>query len=141
MDICGERQIRAEVRTKAKVKLWEWPHEHREEKGKEVAPAHSKSTYESSSCRTFKNANMHSLVQSCELVHLSGLHCHMRASSTSSHAFVYFIVQYSMEYSIFLPSPGCPQASVKASVMYLVLLRNTRNERPRKRKKRDKRTK
>ena len=113
----------------------------REEKGKEVAPAHSKSTYESSSCRTFKNANMHSLVQSCELVYLSGLHCHMRASSTSGRAFVYFIVQYCMEYSIFLPSPGCPEASVKASLMYPVLLRSTRNGRPRKRKKRDKRTK
>ena len=114
----------------------------REEKGKGVALAHSKSsTYESSSCRTFKNANMHSLVQSRELVHLPGLHRHMRASSTSGCAFVYFIVQYCIEYSIFLPSLGCPEASVKASVMCLVLLRSTRNWRPRKRKNRDKRKK
>ena len=28
--------------------------------------------------------------QSCELVHVSGAHCHVRASSTSGCAFVYF---------------------------------------------------
>ena len=91
MDIYGERQVQADVRTEAKVKLWEWRQSIvREEEGKEVALAHSKSsTYESSSCRTFKTANMHLLVQSHELVHLSGLHCHMRASSTSGCTFVY----------------------------------------------------
>ena len=139
MDIYGERQVQADVRTEAKVKLWEWRQSIvREEEGKEVALAHSKSsTYESSSCRTFKTANMHLLVQSHELVHLSGLHCHMRASSTSGCAFVYFIVQYCIDYSIFLPSLGGPEASEKASVLYLVLLRSTRNWRPRKRKKRE----
>ena len=33
------------------------------------------------------------------LVHMSGVHYHMRASSTSGCAFVYFIVQYCTEYS------------------------------------------
>ena len=38
-------------------------------------------------------------VQSCKLVHVSGIHCHVRASSTSGYAFVYFTVQYRIEYS------------------------------------------
>ena len=49
--------------------------------------------------RTFKDENMHSHVQSCKLVHVSGIHCHMHASSTSGCAFVYFTVQYCIEYS------------------------------------------
>ena len=37
MDIYGERQVQADVRTEAKVKLWEWRQSIvREEKGKEV---------------------------------------------------------------------------------------------------------
>ena len=36
---------------------------------------------------------MHLRVQSHKLVHMSGVHCHMRASSTSGCAFVYFTVQ------------------------------------------------
>ena len=71
------------------------------------------------------------------LIHVSGGYCHMHASSTSGCAFVYFIVQYCIDYSIFLPSLGGPEASEKASVLYLVLLRSTRNWRPRKRKKRE----
>ena len=33
------------------------------------------------------------------LVHVSVVHCHMRASSASGCAFVYFTVQYYIEYS------------------------------------------
>ena len=40
--------------------------------------------------RTFKDANMHLHVQS-KLVHMSGVHCHGRASSTKG--FLYFTVQ------------------------------------------------
>ena len=50
---------------------------------------------------------------------------------------MYFIVQYCIDYSIFLSSLGGPEASEKASVLYLVLLRSARNWRPRKRKKRE----
>ena len=38
-------------------------------------------------------------VQSRKLVHVSGIHCHVCASSTSGCAFVYFTVQYCIEYS------------------------------------------
>ena len=37
-------------------------------------------------------------VQSRDLVRVSGVHCHVRASSTSGCAFVYFTVQYGIEY-------------------------------------------
>ena len=46
--------------------------------------------------------NLYSTVlysQSCKLVHVSGIHCHVRASSTSGCAFVYFTVQYCIEYN------------------------------------------
>ena len=43
--------------------------------------------------------NVHSHVQSRKLVHVSGVHCHMRASSTSGCAFVYFTVQCCIECS------------------------------------------
>ena len=36
--------------------------------------------------------------QSCELVHVSGAHCHVRASSTSGCAFVYFTVPDCIEH-------------------------------------------
>ena len=49
--------------------------------------------------RTFKDVNVHSHVQSHKLVHVSGVHCHVHASSTSGCAFVYFTVQYCIEYS------------------------------------------
>ena len=49
--------------------------------------------------RTFKDANMCSHVQSHKLVHVSGVHCHTHASSISGCAFVYFTVQYYIEYS------------------------------------------
>ena len=41
---------------------------------------------------------MRSHVQPRNLVHVSGVHCHVRASSTSGCAFVYFTVQYCIEY-------------------------------------------
>ena len=49
--------------------------------------------------QTFKDANMHLHVQSHKLVHVSGKHGHTCASSTSGCAFVYFTVQYCIEYS------------------------------------------
>ena len=48
---------------------------------------------------TFKDANVRSHVQSRKLVHVSGVHCHVHASSTCGCAFVYFTVQYCIEYS------------------------------------------
>ena len=60
-------------------------------------------------------ANIHLHVQSCRLVHVSGIHCHMQASSTSGYAFVHFI--YCIEYSMLISSVGCPEASVKAMVI------------------------
>lgn len=38
------------------------------------------------------------LVQSC-VVHVYGVHCHGCSSSTSDYVFVYFTVQYYIEYS------------------------------------------
>ena len=49
--------------------------------------------------RTFKDANVCSHVQSCKLVHVSGVHCHVRASFTNGCAFVYLTVQYCIDYS------------------------------------------
>ena len=43
--------------------------------------------------QTFKDVNMHSHVQSHELVRVSGVHCHLRVSSTSGRASVYCTVQ------------------------------------------------
>ena len=54
--------------------------------------------YEPSSFK-LKDANVCSLIQTCKLVHVSGIHCHMHASSTNGCAFVYFIVHYYIEYS------------------------------------------
>ena len=42
--------------------------------------------------QTFKDANVHSLVQSEKLIHMSEVHCHLRASPTNGCAFVYFAV-------------------------------------------------
>ena len=56
-------------------------------------------TYEPSKLQTFKDEIVHSHVQSRKLVHVSGVHCHVHASSTSGCAFVYFTVQYCIEYS------------------------------------------
>ena len=39
---------------------------------------------------------------------------------TSGCAFQYFTVQYCIEYSISMSSPGCPEANIKAVVMQLV---------------------
>ena len=49
--------------------------------------------------RIFKDGNVRSHVQSRKLIHVSGVHCPVRASSTSGCAFVYFLVQYCIEYS------------------------------------------
>ena len=49
--------------------------------------------------QTFKDPNVLPHVQSCELVHLSGRHCHMRESSTSGLAFVCLTAQYYIEHS------------------------------------------
>ena len=38
---------------------------------------------------TFEDANVHSPVQSCKSVHISGIYCHVGASSTRGCAFVY----------------------------------------------------
>lgn len=65
--------------------------------------------------QTFKDANVRSHIQSHKLAHVSGVHGHVCAPSTS--AFVYFTVQYHTEYSIFISRPGCPEASVKTVVM------------------------
>ena len=37
--------------------------------------------------------------QTHKSVHMSGIHCHMHASSTGGCAFVYFIIKYCIEYS------------------------------------------
>ena len=42
--------------------------------------------------QTFKDANVHSLVQSEKLIHMSEVHCHLPASPTNGCAFVYFAV-------------------------------------------------
>ena len=42
---------------------------------------------------------MHLHVQSHKLIRMSCKHCHMHTSSTSGCAFVYFTVQYCIEYS------------------------------------------
>ena len=39
----------------------------------------------------------------------------MCASSESGCAFVYFTIQYCIEYSIFISSPECPEASINSS--------------------------
>ena len=42
--------------------------------------------------QTFKDATMHSHVQSCKLFHVSGVYCHLCASCTSSYAFLCFTI-------------------------------------------------
>ena len=67
---------------------------------------------------------MHLHVLSCKLVHASGIHCHMLASSTCGCAFVYFTVYYCIEYSstvsLFQAQDVQKEASIRAAVMYLV---------------------
>lgn len=56
------------------------------------------STYETE-LQTCDCVNMHLYVRSCKLIHMSGVHHHVPASSTSDCAFLYFIVQcYFEEY-------------------------------------------
>ena len=54
--------------------------------------------YEPSSFK-LKDANVCSPIQTCKLVHMSGIHSHMHASSTNGCAFVYLCVQYYIEYN------------------------------------------
>lgn len=49
--------------------------------------------YESSSCE-LSDVNVHSYVQLCKLVHVSGIHCYVYACSTVGWDFVYFIIQH-----------------------------------------------
>ena len=48
---------------------------------------------------SFQRCELCSHVQSRKLIHVSGVHCHVGASATSGCAFVYFTVQYHIEYS------------------------------------------
>ena len=48
--------------------------------------------------RAFKDTNVCLHVQSSKLVHVSGVHCHMCAYSTTGCDFVYVTVQYCIEY-------------------------------------------
>ena len=46
---------------------------------------------------SFKEANVCSHVQAHKLVHVSGVHCHVCASSTSNCGFIYFTVLYKVQ--------------------------------------------
>ena len=72
---------------------------------------------------------MHSHIQSCKFVRVFGIRCHLPAFSTSPCAFVYFTVYYCIEHnsSVFISSPGCLEANVKAAGMQLVVA-NKRQE-------------
>ena len=48
--------------------------------------------------QTFRDANVHSLVQSEKLIHMSEVHCHLHASPTNGCVFVYFAVQSCIEH-------------------------------------------
>ena len=68
----------------------------------------------------FEHVNMRSHVQPRKLVHVSSVHGHVRASSTTGCAFVYFTVQYcikdSSTVSLFQVQ-DIQKQSVKATVM------------------------
>ena len=66
--------------------------------------------------QTFKDVNMCLCLQSCKLVHVSGVYCHEHASSASGCASAYFVVQYCIGYSFFIASPVHLEASIKAKV-------------------------
>ena len=69
-------------------------------------------------------------------VHMSGVHRHVPASSTNG-CVLYCTVQYTVQqYSNFISSPECLEASKNAAVLELVLLRSPRNWRSRERTKR-----
>ena len=63
--------------------------------------------------QTFKDVNMRWHVQSCTLVHMSGVHSHVHASSANGGV-LYFTVQYIL--CIFIPSPECLEASNNTAV-------------------------
>ena len=72
--------------------------------------------------RPSKDVIVCSCVHSQKLVHLSGVLYHVRTPSTSGCTSVHFTVQQCIEYSIFISSPGCSEASIRAGVMQVVLL-------------------
>ena len=49
--------------------------------------------------QSFIDGNVCSHVQLCKLVHVSGVCCHMHGSFISGCAFVYFTIQYCIEYT------------------------------------------
>ena len=69
--------------------------------------------------QTFKGVNRRSHIQSHEFVRVFGLRGHLPAFSTRPCAFVYFTVHYCVEHdsSVFISSPGCLEANVKAARM------------------------
>ena len=56
-------------------------------------------TYEPSSCELSKMRTCVCMSNHVKLVHVSGVYCHVCASSTSGCAFGHFTVQYCIEYS------------------------------------------
>ena len=85
---------------------------------------HSKSpTYKYSNCKTFKDVNVHSHVQSYKLVHVSRVRCHVHASLTS-YSSGYFTVLYRVQY-LYLKL-RMSKANIKATVLQLILLRSTK---------------
>ena len=58
---------------------------------------------------------MRSHVQLDKLVHVSGVHCHVRASSTSGCAFVYFTVWYCTEVQYLYFKPRMSGSKRKSS--------------------------
>ena len=66
--------------------------------------------------QTFKDVNVHSRVQSPELVPVSGVHCHVRASSASGCASVHFSVQSTAVQDLYL-KPRMSGSKWKTAVM------------------------
>ena len=76
-----------------------------------LSPANTSSPLHiASRLQTFKDMNMCLHLQSCKLVHVSGVCC------LQVVVFFYFIIQYCREYSLFTASPGRLEASIKAKV-------------------------
>ena len=73
--------------------------------------------YELSSCKLSKMKRCVACPVT-KFVHLSSMHCHMRASSISGCGVVYFTVLYRVQWcSNLISSPGCPEASIKAAAV------------------------
>ena len=68
--------------------------------------------------QTFRDVNVRLPVQSHALVHVSRVHCHVHASSTSGSAFLYFTILYRVQYfSSLFQAQDVWKQSVKAAVM------------------------